>query len=80
MLERIRAGRTDLVFEALAAGLPASTADDAGVSLIRWCAYYGDVSAIRPLLAHGESPADHGRGRSARERFQRGRPHGPSTP
>jgi ankyrin repeat protein len=22
--------------------------------LIRWCAYYGDVSAIRHLLAHGE--------------------------
>jgi ankyrin repeat protein len=25
------------------------------VPLIRWCAYYGDVSAIRHLLAHGES-------------------------
>jgi ankyrin repeat protein len=25
------------------------------VSLIKWCAYYGDVSAIRFLLANGES-------------------------
>ena len=48
MLERIADGRTDLVFEYLAAG----NAIDA--SLIRWCAYYGDVSAIRHLLAHGE--------------------------
>ena len=28
-----------------------------GVSLIRWCAYYGDVSAIKFLLANGESLA-----------------------
>lgn len=28
-----------------------------GVSLIRWCAYYGDVSAIKCLLANGESLA-----------------------
>jgi len=24
--------------------------------LIKWCAYYGDVSAIKHLLANGESP------------------------
>jgi len=55
MLERIVDGRTDLVFEYLAHGHPASSADDDGVSLLRWCAYYGDVSAIRFLLANGES-------------------------
>ena len=55
MLERIVDGRTDLVFEYLAEGHPANSADDDGVSLMRWCAYYGDVSAIRLLLANGES-------------------------
>src|SRR6478609_516722 len=54
MLDRIVAGRTDLVFEYLAQGHPANSADEDGVSLIRWCAYYGDVSAIRFLLANGE--------------------------
>jgi ankyrin repeat protein len=53
MIERIVDGRTDLVFEYLAQGhLPTSTDGD-GVSLIEWCAYYGDVSAIRFLLANG---------------------------
>jgi len=60
MLERIVDGRTDLVFEYLAHGHPANTADNDGVTLIRWCAYYGDVSAIRFLLAHGESLASLG--------------------
>jgi hypothetical protein len=55
MLERIVDGRTDLVFEYLAAGHPADEKDGDGVSLIRWCAYYGDVSAIRFLVAGGES-------------------------
>jgi len=55
MFERIVDGRTDLVFEFLAQGHPANSADDDGVSLIKWCAYYGDVSAIRFLLANGES-------------------------
>src|SRR5688572_33001759 len=54
MLTRIANGRTDLVFDHVAAGNPANAVAD-GVSLIRWCAYYGDVSAIRFLLAHGES-------------------------
>lgn len=55
MLERIANGRTDLVFDYLAQGHAASSADKAGVSLIKWCAYYGDVSAIRFLLVNGES-------------------------
>jgi ankyrin repeat protein len=55
MLEKILDGRTDVVFDYVAAGHPANTTDPDGVSLIRWCAYYGDVSAIRFLLAQGES-------------------------
>ena len=55
MLEKITDGRTDLVFDYLAAGHAATATDRRGVSLIRWCAYYGDVSAIKFLLANGES-------------------------
>ena len=40
MLERIVDGRTDLVFEYLLGGHLANAADDDGVSLIKWCAYY----------------------------------------
>jgi uncharacterized protein len=60
LLQRIAAGRTDLVFEYLAAGHSAKSVDSGGTSLIRWCAYYGDVSAIRHLLANGESPESFG--------------------
>jgi hypothetical protein len=52
-MHRIRDGRTDLVFDHVAAGHPASATDDHGVPLVRWCAYYGDVSAIRVLQTHG---------------------------
>jgi ankyrin repeat protein len=55
VLERIADGRTDLVFEVLAAGLPATSVGKDGLPLIRWCARYGDVSAIRFLLDNGES-------------------------
>jgi ankyrin repeat protein len=55
MFDRIANGRTDLVFEYLASGQAANATDRAGVSLIKWCYYYGDVSAIRFLLASGES-------------------------
>ncbi len=54
-LDQIADGRTDLVFEYLAAGHAADSTDPNGVSLIKWCAYYGDVSAIRFLLTKGES-------------------------
>ena len=53
LMHRIRDGRTDLVFDHVAAGHPASATDDQGVPLVRWCAYYGDVSAIRFLQTHG---------------------------
>ena len=55
MLDQITAGRTDLVFEYLAQGHAPDSTDPDGVSLIQWCAYYGDVSAIRYLLAMGEA-------------------------
>ena len=55
MLEKIVDGRTDLVFDYLAQGHAANSTDADGVSLIRWCGYYGDVSAIRFLLANGET-------------------------
>ncbi len=60
LIQRIAEGRTDLVFEYLAEGHPAASTDDDGVSLIQWCAYYGDVSAIKHLLANGESLASLG--------------------
>lgn len=53
MLERIVDGRTDLVFDFVAAGNAPTSTDPAGVPLVRWCAYYGDVSAIRFLLTQG---------------------------
>jgi len=44
MLEEIVDGGTDLVFEYLAEGHAANSTDAGGVSLIQWCAYYGDVN------------------------------------
>lgn len=59
MIDRIRDGRTDLVFGHVKAG-GAATARAGTASLIQWCAYYGDVSAIRFLLANGEELASLG--------------------
>ncbi len=56
ILDRIADGRTDLVLDYVAAGNPA-TATVQQLSLIRWCAYYGDVSAIKFLLGKGETLA-----------------------
>src|SRR5262245_61958864 len=60
MLDRIADGRTDLVFGYVSEGHPASAADAGGTSLLQWCAYYGDVSAMRFLLSRGESLASLG--------------------
>ncbi|HEX5413393.1 MAG TPA: ankyrin repeat domain-containing protein [Terriglobia bacterium] len=54
-MNKISDGRTDLVFEYLEEGHGADSVDKGGVSLINWCAYYGDVSAIKHLLLKGES-------------------------
>lgn len=55
MIERIANGRTDLVFDWTAGGGDPCATDARGTPLIRWCAYYGDVSAIRHLVGAGES-------------------------
>jgi len=54
-LARISKGRTDLVFEFVQNGGEATAKDDDGVSLLQWCSYYGDVSAMKFLLQNGES-------------------------
>lgn len=54
-MQRIADGRTDLVFEIVEAGTPATARDGQGVALIQWCAYHGDVSAVRYLLTRGET-------------------------
>ncbi len=53
MLEKIRHGRTDFVYDYLAQGNAASSSDENDTSLLQWCAYYGDVSAMRFLLSQG---------------------------
>jgi uncharacterized protein len=55
LLARIADGRTDLVWDYLAEGHSATDADAKGVRVVQWCAYYGDVSAVRFLLERGES-------------------------
>src|SRR5690242_12925963 len=58
LLDRIANGRTDLVFDYVEQGHPATSKDRDGVSLLQWCTYYGDVSAMRFLLSRGESLGD----------------------
>lgn len=60
LLEQIANGRTDLVFEFVASGNPASARDANGVSLMQHCAYYGDVSAMKFLLNGGASVTELG--------------------
>jgi len=55
VIDRISDGRTDLVFDYVGKGNPATSKDSDGTPLITWCAYYGDVSAIKFLLSRGES-------------------------
>jgi len=57
VLDEIAAGRTDLVFEYVAAGHAADSTDRDEAALIQHCAYYGDVSAMKFLLANGASLA-----------------------
>lgn len=53
LVRELADGRTDLVFELIAAGVEPDRLDENGVSLLSWCAYYGDVSAIKFLLSKG---------------------------
>ncbi len=59
LLERIADGRTDLVWAYMAEGHPAGVSSG-GMGLLGWCAYYGDVSAMRFMLEHGQSLASLG--------------------
>ena len=54
MLDKIIEGRTDLVVDFLSQGHTPHTADSLGTSLISWCAYHGDVTAVRLLIEKGE--------------------------
>jgi uncharacterized protein len=55
LIQRIADGRTDLVLDHLAAGGSAVAADARGTTLLQWCAYHGDVTAVRCLLNAGAS-------------------------
>src|SRR6266487_3455786 len=55
IFDQIADGYTDLVFDYVGAGHAVTSTDKDGVSLLQWCSYHGDVSAIKFLLAHGES-------------------------
>jgi ankyrin repeat protein len=55
LLNELKEGRTELIFDLLDHGYPATFKDEHSVSLIQHCAYYGDVSAIKFLLSKGET-------------------------
>jgi ankyrin repeat protein len=55
VIDRIADGRTDLVLDYVRQGHSAGSKDTNGTSLIEWCSFYGDVSAIKFLLDQGES-------------------------
>ncbi|HMP04198.1 MAG TPA: ankyrin repeat domain-containing protein [Gemmatales bacterium] len=56
LIQRIENGRTDLVLELLADSEAARLLLAHGESLLRWSAYFGDVSACRALVRAGLSP------------------------
>jgi uncharacterized protein len=51
LLTRISDGRTDLVFDIEQPNFNSN--DEDCISILRWCAYYGDVSAIMYLISKG---------------------------
>jgi ankyrin repeat protein len=56
LLDRIADGRTDLVWSYVAEGYrEGAKVKRGGLTPFEWCAYYGDVSAMRFLLSQGES-------------------------
>ena len=55
LIDKIVDGRTDLVFDFVDQYPNAQLTDRDGIPLIKWCAYYGDVSAIKYLLQNGAS-------------------------
>ncbi len=53
LIRRVAAGRTDRILDLLAAGMPPDASGADGVAVLAWCAYYGDVTAVRTLVAAG---------------------------
>jgi ankyrin repeat protein len=53
LFQELADGRTDRVFELLQHKCSSDMKDQNGVSLMQWCAYYGDVSAMKYLIANG---------------------------
>lgn len=55
IIQQIANGNTDAVLDFIAAGGNATAIDSRGISLVKWCAYYGDVSAVKFLISQGET-------------------------
>ena len=53
-IQKISDGRTDLIIDFVKSGGTIDQKNDSGASLIQIAAYYGDVSAIKFLIEHGE--------------------------
>jgi len=55
VLDRIKDGRTDLVFDYLSEGHPASAQDENGMRLVQWCwaSWYLRPDAILRRLCYG---------------------------
>ena len=60
MLDLIIDGRTDLVLHFITNGNDPNTPDQYGRPLIIWCAYYGDVTAVKYLVMNGAKLEDLG--------------------
>ena len=60
MISKLTDGRTDLIIDLLAQGTEATATDEHGTPLIKWCAYYGDASAVKHLVSKGASLEDLG--------------------
>lgn len=54
-VNHIAQGRTGMVMEFVERGNSPHATDSNGVSIMQWCAYYGDVNAIRYLVSKGAS-------------------------
>jgi uncharacterized protein len=52
-LDEIRSGNTAFIVDYLRAGGHPAHTDADGVTLLQWCAYYGDTPAVQALLAAG---------------------------
>jgi ankyrin repeat protein len=60
LLQRIEDGRTDLVEPLLANPDARTVLLEHGARLLGWCSYFGDVTACRLLLKHGQVLTDLG--------------------